>query len=134
MNPLILPATRSTPGVRFEPDLGVFELAGTSIPENAWEFYQPVQEWLAHYLPGLKGEQVLHFRLSYFNSSSFKAIYQLLKLSKDACSSGEGSLRVCWHGDEDDDLLVQASTTLGDLLGLPMNIVPENDGSVRAAG
>jgi hypothetical protein len=134
MKALILPATRSTPGVRFDPALGVFELTGTSVPENASEFYQPVVEWLANNFPDLKGEHVMHFHLSYFNSTSLKAIYQLLKKAKEACLMGQGTLRICWHGDADDDLLVETASMLSELLDMPMDIVPDVDEGAQAAG
>ena len=134
MKALILPATRSTPGIHFDPALGVFELTGTSVPENASEFYQPVVEWLAGHLSDLKGEHVMHFHLSYFNSTSLKAIYQLLKQAKEACLMGQSSLRVCWHGDADDELLVETASMLSDLLDMPMEVVPNAEDGARAAG
>lgn len=133
MNALILPATRTTPGVHFEPATGLFELTGTSVPEDASEFYQPVIQWLAQHLHYLKGEQVVHFHLSYFNSSSLKAIYQLLVQVKAACTMG-ASIRVCWHAEPDDDLVLDTVATLSDVLDMPMDFIPIEDDKAKAAG
>ncbi len=132
MNALILPATRSTPGVWFEPEAGRFELTGNSIPENANEFYQPVIEWLANHLHDLKGEQVMDFHLSYFNSTSLKAIYQLLKQIKESCTMG-ATIRVRWYAEDDDELLVETVAMLSEMLEMPMEILPELDDRSRAA-
>ncbi len=131
MNALILPPTRSTPGVWFEPATGRFELTGNSIPENANEFYQPVIEWLANNLADMKGELVMDFHLSYFNSTSLKAIYQLLKQIKAACTMGS-TIRVRWYAEDDDELLIETVAMLSDMLDLPMEILPAEDDKVKA--
>jgi hypothetical protein len=134
MENLIITPTRSTPGVQLRPDVRLLELSGTSTAENIHEFYGPVNAWLEQYLAAVPGEHVLHFHLAYFNSSSLKAIYQLLEKAKQACALGAGSLRVRWYGEADDDLLVESTAMLSDLLQLPMEIVPEAaDASASAA-
>lgn len=133
MQALIIPASNNTPGVWFEPGSGTFELTGTSIPENANEFYQPVLDWLANHLHDLEGEQTLRIKLSYFNSTSLKALYMMLKQVKDANAMG-GNMRVEWHIEEDDELLMETQAMLSEMLGMPMQVIASGDhGAARAA-
>lgn len=132
MNALILQPTSSTPGVWFEPEIGRFELTGNSIPENASEFYQPVMAWLNHHLPEMTGPHVLHMHLSYFNSTSLKAIYRLLKCVKDANTMG-AQVTVRWYSEADDELLLETVDMLSDMLDMHMEIMPADDNGHRAA-
>lgn len=132
MKALILQPTNSTPGIWFEPEIGRFELTGNSIPENASEFYQPVMEWLNHYLPEMTGPQVLHMHLSYFNSTSLKAIYRVLKCIKDANTMG-AQVKVRWYSEADDELLLETVAMLSDMLDMPMDIMPADEDRHRAA-
>ncbi|HRH39124.1 MAG TPA: DUF1987 domain-containing protein [Flavobacteriales bacterium] len=122
MNILNLPATGNTPAIHFDPEQGIFELTGISIPENATEFYQPVTAWLAQHLPLLKGAQAMDFRLIYFNSASLKSIYLLLKEVKAARANGL-AMTVRWYGDPDDDQLTETVDTFTDVLDMPMELI-----------
>ncbi len=134
MKALILPPTNSTPGIWFDPAVGRLELTGNSIPENASEFYQPIIAWLSHHLPELDGPQVLQMHLSYFNSTSLKAIYKLLKCVKDANTMG-AQVTVRWYSEEEEDeLLVETVAMLSEMLDMPMAIVPgQSDQQAKAA-
>jgi len=133
MRALIIPASNNTPGVWFDPGSGTFELTGNSIPENAGQFYEPVLNWLADHLHRLPGEPTLRIKLSYFNSTSLKALYMMLKKVKDANTMG-CNMRVEWHIEEDYELLVETQVMLSEMLGMPMTVVAsgDNDGA-RAA-
>ncbi|MEO8069519.1 MAG: DUF1987 domain-containing protein [Flavobacteriales bacterium] len=133
MQALIIPASSNTPGIWFEPGSATFELTGNSIPENASEFYQPVMGWLANHLHLLDGEQILRIKLSYFNSTSLKALYMMLKLVKDANAMGS-NMRVEWHIEEDDELLMETQAMLSEMLGMPMEVIACGDrGAKREA-
>ena len=133
MQALIIPVSNNTPGVWFEPASGTFELTGNSIPENAIEFYQPVMDWLANHLPDLEGEQTLKIKLSYFNSTSLKALYMMLKQVKDANTMG-CRVRVEWYIEEDDELLSETRSMMSEMLDMVMDVIPTGDqGATRAA-
>ena len=133
MNALILPATRNTPSIFFEPHSGRFEITGISIPENASEYYQPVFEWLTVNLPTLADGSIFHFRLNYFNSTSLKAIYQLLKLIKEATLFGP-KVKVCWYVEEEDEFMQESAEMFMQLLGIEFELVstPQDNGARQA--
>lgn len=135
MNALILPATRNTPSIFFEPHSHRFELSGISIPENAGEYYQPVFEWLSINLPSLADNDTFHFRLSYFNSTSLKAIYQILKLIKEATVTGP-AIKVRWYVEAEDEFMRESAEMFQQLLDMEFDVlnVPEEEHGARQAG
>lgn len=133
MNPLIIPQTDNTPGVWFEPASDTLELTGCSIPENASEFYQPVLDWLANNLVDITRPIPFRVKLSYFNSTSLKALYMLLKQIKDANTMGS-QVSVEWHIEEDDELLLETEAMLSEMLGMPMTVVPVQERGNAKAG
>jgi hypothetical protein len=135
MNALILPASRNTPSIFFEPASSRFEMSGISIPENASEYYQPVFEWLTMNLPLLKDGSTFHFRLSYFNSTSLKAIYQVLKLIKEATITGP-PINVNWYVEAEDEFMRESAEMFQQLLDMRFKLidVPHDEQSARAAG
>lgn len=136
MNALILPATRNTPSIFFEPHSKRFEISGVSIPENASEYFQPVFEWLVINLPELADGSVFHFRLSYFNSTSLKAIFQILKQIKEATITGP-ELKVRWYVEDDDEFMLESAEMFTQLLGMEFEMVrvaEDNGQDARQAG
>jgi hypothetical protein len=131
MNTLILAPTRNTPGIHFDPEQDRFELVGNSTPENASAFYEPVIRWLEQHLPQVPGPRTLNFRLTFFNSSSLKAIYQMLQQVQNACLRGV-QVKVCWYAEADDDLFVETVAMLSDVLEMPMELVPIGDGTAQS--
>lgn len=134
MNALIIPATRNTPSIWFEPGIGRFEIAGVSIPENASEFYQPVFDWLEVHLQRLPDGAVFHFRLSYFNSTSLKAVFQVLKQLKEASTMGPRPV-VRWYVEAEDEFMIESAEMFMQLLDMEFEIVdlPEGEQGIRTA-
>lgn len=132
MEPLIISASRNTPDIHFEPSTSTFEVSGISVPENASEFYQPVAQWLVNSLPHLSPGVTFVFRLTYFNSTSLKAIYQLLKNIKDANTMG-ASIKVQWHAEVDDEFMLESAEMYSEMLGMPIELVEVPGGAERKA-
>ena len=115
MTSLILPPTRNTPSIWFEPNVGRFEMSGISVPENATEFYQPVYDWLDTTLPHITEGQLFRFQLSYFNSTSLKAIFLLLKRIVDNGVLGPKAV-IRWCVEEDDEFMIESAEMYMELL------------------
>jgi hypothetical protein len=82
MRPIHLPQTELTPLVIFEPEERILKLEGKIIPGDVDEVFLPINLWLEDYMKEDKPLVVL-FRLYYFNTSSFKRLFNLCnKLNK----------------------------------------------------
>ncbi len=126
MQPLHLPATRTTPEVNFEPVVGYCTISGVSIPEHAQEFYQPIIQWLDIFLSVNKEALTLRIALTYFNSSSLKALYILLGRVREAQLMGT-PVRIIWVVEEDDEFMLESSSYFAELLGVKMDIELSGD-------
>ncbi len=122
MYPLILPGTRNTPTIHFEPATWRYEVTGICVPENAGEYFEPVFAWLANNARYLAPGSIFHFHLSYFNSTSLKALYHVLKYIKEANLMG-GGLIVRWYAEQDDEFLTENVALFTQMLDLPMEVV-----------
>lgn len=69
--------TKVTPGVLFLE--GHLEIKGRSIPENASDFYRPLEEWVAEYIkqPEVRTRVVISF--DFINTASTKWVYGIIK-------------------------------------------------------
>ena len=103
MNILFIEATQDTPKIILNKREGVFELSGRSILEDTNSFYDPVMEWLNDYAKQPNPSTVFTFKLNYFNSSSSKAIYDMLNVLKDIKGA-----QVAWCYAKDDDDILEA--------------------------
>ena len=105
METLIIEKTKTTPHILFDKNLGRFEITGRSLPEDVIEFYKPVIEWVKKYLENPNPETVLTFEIEYLNTSSSKAILDIIYLLKFPYDKGF-DVKVNWKVfDEDEDLM-----------------------------
>ncbi len=100
MEKLIIKKTDETPAVIFMPEKGVFQLAGTSWPENASKFYQQIFDWLDKYFLDPLPETVFDIRLTYFNTSSAKQLVRLMLYLKEKAQQHKVKIR--WYYNKDD--------------------------------
>lgn len=125
MQELCIDPTKSSPRVCFDPVRHVLEITGESYPENAAKFYAPVFEWLKLYLAGLGDQAVtMDLNISYFNSSSSKALMNLFDLLDEACRNGR-RIEVNWRYDGDNETALECGEEFKeDVSDLPFNLAP----------
>jgi hypothetical protein len=120
---LEIPATLSSPLVKADPEAGVLSLSGESYPENSFEFFRPVAEWVAAFLERDERALTLEIRLSYLNTSSIKCLIDLLDEMEEAHRAGR-SIGLNWYYDAEDDRAMELAEEFKEDLTLPFNIVP----------
>ncbi len=120
---LDLPATLSSPQVRADPDAGVLSLSGESYPENSFEFYRPVGEWVTAFLKRDSRALTLEIRLTYLNTSSIKCLIDLLDELEEAHRAGR-SVALNWYYDLEDDRAMELAEEFKEDLTLPFTIIP----------
>ena len=124
MEPLNIPSTRNTPAVICDPIRARFSVAGSSIPENASAFYEPIIKWLNTHMEEIPTKTEFAFNLPYFNSSSLKAIHLLLMEIKRGVDRGK-QFTLTWHMEEDDDFMSEAGETFREMVGMDITITTE---------
>jgi hypothetical protein len=105
MDNIVIPASERSPDVELNFSTGKMKLRGESYPEDVAAFYGPVMAALNKYLGGLTDADVcFDIELVYFNSSSAKALMNLLLLLEKAGAAGN-RIVVNWHFSSDDDTM-----------------------------
>lgn len=119
MTAYIQEATKVTPKIDFNDETGVFELTGRSLPEQTYELYKPLIEWIDHYITDPQPKTILHINLEYVNSSSNKYIMLLLKKLDDFYQKGS-DVTIYWYYEEEDEDTYETITEYQEILSLPI--------------
>ncbi|MEQ8440589.1 MAG: DUF1987 domain-containing protein [Alphaproteobacteria bacterium] len=122
---ITIEGTRSSPAVDCDPDRGVIHLSGESYPENTFEFYRPVVDWLNAILEKPNaGPVTLDVDLTYLNTGSIKAMMDMLDRMDEAHGAGV-EVAVVWRCDPENERLVELAEELLEDVDLPYDIVTE---------
>ena len=103
MNDLHLEATSRTPAIALDTTAGKLMMTGESYPEDVTGFFATLTGALSSFFEGGGDSLKTEIRLTYFNSSSARALMELLELLDDAASKGV-RVSVDWYCDPDDDI------------------------------
>ncbi|SDK44432.1 protein of unknown function [Catalinimonas alkaloidigena] len=122
MQELILQPTVKSPRVHFDPVTGKLEISGKSIPENSYNLYRPLIEWVEDYVAQPAARTELIFKLTYFNSSSAEYILELMKKLESLHLKGS-PVEVRWFYDEEDEDMEQIGEDFKAILRLPIHMV-----------
>lgn len=122
MEPLKLEGSTKTPTVNFDPETGLLELKGRSIPEDSIEFYRPLIEWIDRYGRTPRTKTALHVQLEYFNTSSSKCILDVFKKLEGIRMAGN-EVGVLWHYEPDDEDMLEAGEDYAGIINIPFRMV-----------
>lgn len=108
MKNILIQGGDRTPHVAFDFQAGRLAMKGESYPEDAAAFFGPILQALRDFMeqPGA-GPVVLDLEMSYFNSSSAKALMNLFLILEKAAQQGV-SVTINWHYHEDDDTMLES--------------------------
>ena len=123
MEDLIIPGTKFTLDVSFQAENGHFEMAGSSYPENALEFFQPIFQWLEKYLAQAQQPIRVQLKLEYLNTSSSKCVLDFFKILEDHFEAG-GDVRIHWYFETDDEDMQEIGEEFLEDLSLPFELIP----------
>ena len=122
MNIMHLTPSRVTPEVLINTKDHIFLMKGRSSPENAVVFYDQVKQGIKNYFVYEEHLDV-HFMFEYFNTSSSKSIFELIKMLKGFMSEGK-SVTFNWVYEDYDDDMLDTGEDYADLLDVDINMVP----------
>lgn len=114
--------TEETPEVVFRPELNVFSIVGRSLPENAFDFYSPILQWMKEFSAHIHAPVNIQLHLDYFNSSSGRFLYELLTMLEET-GKAKNFVTVQWICDLDDELMIEKGEELAQLLDLRFEVI-----------
>ena len=122
MKDLNIAATQSTPGVHADAAQGLLKMHGDSYPENSFELFGPVIEWVEGYLRTEKRPLHLELELLYLNTSSVKAMMDIFDLLEEAYGTGR-AVSVQWSYDSRNERVGDLADEFKEDCSFPFDIV-----------
>lgn len=121
---LDIPASQSTPAVHADFAHGVMTLRGDSYPENSFDFFGPVLDWVEQFIASEERPLRLDISIVYMNTSSVKAMMDLFDLLDAAFQKGK-EVSVSWFFDPRNERVIEMVEEFKEDCTFPFNIVPE---------
>lgn len=105
MENILIEKTNHIPKIDLNAQTGVFLIEGKSYPENTFEVYEPIINWLETYFDETTNETTtINLELTYLNSSSLKAYYDMFDIFNTAKQNGK-CIKIHWIYESDDDII-----------------------------
>lgn len=99
-------------------------MQGDSYPENSFEFFGPVIDWVESYLKDSPNPLRLELRLVYMNTSSVKAMMDIFDLLEAAHGEGR-TVRVDWYYDPRNERVLDLADEFREDCSFPFQIAPD---------
>lgn len=123
MNDLELAQTPSTPAVRMNRTDGRVFMAGDSYPENPFEFFQPIIDWIDTFLKENSRPLAFDLELIYLNTSSIRAMMDIFDRLEEAHQDGR-QVNVLWSYDPDNERVGELAEEFKEDCTFPFAIAP----------
>ena len=127
MEKLIIEKTSTTPYIELDKENNNLKFIGKSFPENTFEFYKPVINWLKEYFKSSVDTKV-EVELEYLNSSSLKAYFDIFDIFEDSIVDNESIISISWIYHEENDIALETGEDfLEDFECLDIKLVVKTD-------
>lgn len=114
MEDLLIEKTVKTPYIKATAS-GTIDLKGISVPEDSFEFYEPLKVWLDQYQLSPSKNTVINVNLDYFNTSSARILLNLFRLLELIHKKGN-DVTINWFFEHDDIEMEEAGNDYKALL------------------
>jgi len=122
MQPLLIAVGDSTPEVILDKSQNKFSFTGVSLPENVFEFYDPIIDWIKIYCNDPNPGTELHVNMSYFNTASSKIILEIIALFDSLSQKGK-KVEIVWYYLEMDDDMRSTGKEFESMLTVPFKYI-----------
>jgi len=119
---LMLNATQSTPSISADWDSGVLSMSGDSYPENAFEMYSDVIQWVERFLSDKGTPLNLELSLLYLNTSSIKSVMDIFDLLEEAFQNSR-AVSVYWYYEEGNERVSELAEEFKEDCTFPFHIL-----------
>lgn len=124
---IAIEATKSSPRIVWDEETNTLEISGDSYPENSFEFFAPLFEWLQEQLPRLP-RLVFRVHIRYMNSSSTKCMLDILDILTERAAEG-ADISVRWYYDAGNERALDLAEEFREDLEIPFEILPLEPGA-----
>ncbi len=118
---LRLEGTEDTPMIDFNTSTGIFKISGKALPENAHEFFKPIEDWVNEYVEDPLDSTVVEMQIDYFNSAATRYIFNLLMCFEEIVENGKEA-KVVWFYKPNDDMIEAKGEEFESILEIPFEM------------
>jgi len=122
MEILQIEATKYTPQIILDPD-GYISIKGKSYPENSFEFYEPIIDWIENYFTLTNTTKtIIDIHIVYFNSSSSKVFFDIFDIVDEYNNSHH--IDINWLYDKENENVYESGEDfIEDFKNLKINLI-----------
>ncbi|MDI3526403.1 MAG: hypothetical protein PWR03_586 [Tenuifilum sp.] len=124
MDTLKIEEKLDSPMVFADAQNGYFEIKGKSLPEDAVEFYTPLDKYVAEYIKNPQPKTVFNLKLEYLNTSSSKKILDIISHFEKLPSQGY-EVELNWYHRDDDQDMIDEGIEFAHMTTLKVNFIAE---------
>jgi hypothetical protein len=119
----IISRTKNTPEVILDPK-GIIKMTGRLIPENAIEFFNPIDEWINEYFCNPSDITCIEICFEYINSKGIKHLLDLIhKIIHIHLKDNKKKLKIDWYYEDVDENMLETGTSFSSFLDIPINLI-----------
>jgi hypothetical protein len=122
MKPMVIHGTAKTPEAYLDNLQGVMKIKGRSVPENSYEYYSRLMNWVDEYKTCPKDVTTFDIGLEYFNSSSAHCLMDLIKSLESIHDHGK-TITINWFYETDDDDMKSEIEVFESLVRIPFRTI-----------
>lgn len=116
--------TKITPFISIEK--GKIRIKGRSIPEDSFEFYNPVLKSCQDYVTNPPPNTEINIHLDYVNSGSKKFLTNILSVFEGSYLQGN-NYTINWYYDVDDESIHDLGNDLKGIIKIPFQVILSDD-------
>lgn len=113
-----------TPAIDFNSETGVCKIQGESYLEDTFNFYSQLKNWINNFFANGNKSIEVQFKLIYFNTSSSRAILDLLKVLKKNQDKGNKVVIKWFYPDPDEIEMMMEGEDFESDSGLQFTYIP----------
>ena len=119
---IILP-TKNTPEVILDPN-GIIKITGRLIPENAEDFFIPIEKWIDEYFKNPAEITCVEISLEYINSVGSKYLLDLIrKITHIHLMKNTSKFIINRYYIDVDENMLETGTSFSSYLDVPFNFI-----------
>ena len=126
MEDLNIEATQSTPSISADAASGTVRMRGDSYPENSYQLFSPVTDWIETYLRDEQRPLTLELHLLYLNTSSVKVMMDIFDMLEEAHAKG-CRVAVNWYYDEQNERVAELAEEFKEDCSFPFLVASQVD-------
>lgn len=111
------------PKIELNPVSNHHEISGESYHEYTWEFFEPVFKWLEKYLMTPGKSVMIDFKMTYFNTASSKAFYEIIEQLVEYEKHRFGNVTINWYYEEGDMDMLEIGEDYAEDSGANINLI-----------